>query len=431
MSTGSVAPPPSSEVDADLAHAEHRQAVDACLGEALERGARTLGEALAATQGADPRLVAQRLHALGHVVDGEAGAAHGDASRWAPEASEPWIPELHARDFEWYFTPACAAELAARAGGRGESVLCLGTPTVAFALLDAGHVRRVTLVDRNPLAFRRHRDPVALEARQEDLAAARLEAGAYDAVVLDAPWYLPALCHWLSVAAAAVRPGGRIFLALLPALHRPSARADRATLLARARALGPVSVEPGWLRYATPRFEREALATAGLWVPATWRRADLVELVVERPTTLTCEPPAPEPAWVRFVVGTQVIQLDPSAPSGPGDLLRPLDGHAAEFRYGSISTRDPRRADIGLWTSRSRVARVRRPAVVAALLERLAATGEARALADAPVLRSLPAREGARLLDALGTIVGPLPPASSPIAPGAPLEAACLVPPMR
>jgi SAM-dependent methyltransferase len=427
VSTASVVPrAPSGEVEADLAHAEHRRAVDARLHEAIEAGARTLGETLAATEGADPRLVAQRLHALGLATEREPTEASGSG-----EVSEPWVPELHARDFEWYFTPACAAELAARVGGPGRSVLCLGTPTVAFALLETGHVRRVTLVDRTPfafrrdhgLAFRRHRDAAALEARQEDLAAARLDAGAYDVAVLDAPWYLPALCHWLAVAAAAVRPGGRILLALLPALHRPSAQADRATILARARALGPVTVEPGRLRYATPRFEREALATAGLWVPAAWRRADLVELVVERPSTARYEAPAPEPAWARFVVGTQVIQLDPCAPSGPGELLGPLDGHA-DFRYGSISTRDPRRADIGLWTSRSRVARVRRPAVVAALLERLAATGELRALADAPVLRSVPAPERARMLDALGTIVGPLPPTSPSIAPGDPFDAA-------
>jgi len=437
-----VPPGPSGEVEADLGHREHRQAVDACLREAIESGAQTLDEALAATQGADPRLVAQRMHALGHPVDGEAERmAHGAPSDRAPDAYDPWVPELHARDFEWYFTPECAAQLAARVGRRGGSVLCLGTPTVAFALLDAGHVQRVTLVDRTPFAFRRDhglalgrpRDPAALEARQEDLAAARLEAGAYDAVVLDAPWYLPALCHWLAVATAAVRPGGRILLALLPALHRPSAQVDRATILAQARALGPVTVEPRWLHYATPRFEREALATAGLWVPAAWRRADLVELAVQRPSTAAYEAPAPapEPAWVRFVVGTQVIQLDPCAPSEPGDVLRPLDEHATGFRYGSISTRDPRRADIGLWTSRSRVARVRRPAVVAALLERLATTGDPRALADTPELRSLPTRDRARLLDALGTIVGPLPPTTLPIAPGTPFDAACLVPPMR
>jgi hypothetical protein len=220
-------------------------------------------------------------------------------------------------------------------------------------------------------------------------------------------------------------------LALLPALHRPGARSDRATILAQARALGPVAVEPGRLRYATPRFEHEALATVGVWVPAAWRRADLVEITVERPPTAAIEAPAPEPAWVRFVVGSQVIQLDPCAPSEPGDVLQPIDGHAVGFRYGSISTRDPRRADIGLWTSRSRVARVRRPAVVAALLERLAATGDPRALADAEVLRTLPAPERARILGALGTIIGPLPPASPSIAPGTPLDSVCLVPPMR
>jgi SAM-dependent methyltransferase len=398
--------PPAGEIEADLADAEHRRAVDERLRAAIEAGARSFAEALAATEGADPRLVARRLRALGPAIPGEA-AEPFDATELSDPC--PWVPELHARDFEWYFTPACAAELAARVGVPDGSVLCLGTPTVAFAMLDAGRVRRVTLVDRSPFAFRRHPQRGALEARLEDLAAARLDAGAYDVAVLDAPWYPAALEHWLAVAAAAVRPGGRIVLALLPALHRPSARADRAAILARARALGPVTVEPAWLRYATPRFEREALAATGVGVPARWRRADLLEISVERRGTPPSEPPKPEPAWARYVLGRQVIQLDPRAPDEDGDVLTPIDGDPG-FRYGSISTRDPRRAAIGLWTSRSRVARVRRPAVIAALLERLVATGEPRALADAPVLREVPAPERARIVDALTALVGPLPP---------------------
>lgn len=407
MSGPAPGPAPSpelGEVAADLAHAEHCRAVDERLREAIEGGARSFAEALAVTEGADPRMVAQRLRELGLPTHDETEVASLDA----------WVPELHARDFEWYFTPRCAAELAARVGEPGARVLCLGTPTVAFALLDEARVRRVTLVDRNPLALRRrheHHDHAALEARLEDLAAARLEAGVYDVAVLDAPWYPAALGHWLDVAAAAVRPGGQIVLALLPELHRPSARSDRAAILARARALGLVRLEAGRLCYATPRFEREALATAGVWVPAAWRHADLVEITVEHAPAITRQAPAPEPAWLRFVIGAQVIQLDPEAPTEPGPVLAPIDGDPS-FRYASISTRDPRRADIGLWTSRSRVARVRQPAVVAGLLERLAATGDTRALADAQVLRAVPDRERQCLLDALGTIVGPLPPAS-------------------
>jgi hypothetical protein len=401
VSTPAAEPPPHDEVEADLALASHRAAVDARLCEAIEGGTRSWGAVLKASLGADPRLVAQRVRALALPVEGLMPGP-------APAPPDPWAPELHARDFEWYFTPTCAAELAAHADGPGRSVLCLGTPTVAFALLARPQLRRVTLVDRNPLTLRRHRDTAALEARCEDLAAVRLPAGAYDVAVFDAPWYPEALRHWLAVAAAAVRLGGRILFPLLQTLHRPSAQADRASILAQARRLGPVRIEPGRLRYASPRFEREALATAGLGVPEAWRRADLVELEVRCPAPMS-EAVPDEPAWTRFVVGTQVIQLDPRAASGPGETLAPVDGRA-DFRYGSISARDPRRAEIGLWTSRSRVARVRRPATVAALLERLAHTGELRGLADAPVLRAMPAPERARLLDALRTIVSPLEP---------------------
>jgi hypothetical protein len=410
VSTSAVVPSPlvgalpsrAGEIEVDLADAVHCRAVDARLAQAIARGARSLDEALAVTEGADPRLVAQRMRALGWAPPAAMRSAAGDTA-------QPWDPELHARDFEWYFTRECAAGLAARAGGPGRSVLCLGTPTVAFALLEAPGLRRVTLVDRNPLALRRrHHHAAALEAWHDDLAAARVPAGAYDAAVLDAPWYPDALRHWLDVAAAAVRPGGTVLLALLPALHRPSAPADRATVLAHARALGRVAIDPGRLRYATPRFEHEALATAGLSVPAAWRRADLLELTVERPPAPPVGPVAParEPAWVRFVIGPQVIHLDPHAPTEPGDALAPIDGRA-DFRYGSISTRDPRRATIGLWTSRSRVARVRRPELVAALLERLAAAGQRRALDHAPELGALPADERARLRRALHALLGP------------------------
>lgn len=389
--------PMSHEVAADLADAVHRRAVDQRLRAAIDGGPRSFGEVLLACEGADPRLVAQRVRALGLPV-------HGMTVEAEPEPPDPWTPELHARDFEWYFTPQCAAELAARVGGPGRRVLCLGTPTVAFALLPS--TERVTLVDRNPLALARGRDAGSLHAITEDLAAARLEAGAYDAVVFDAPWYPAALRHWLAVAAAAVRPGGTIAFALLPALHRPSAAADRAELLARARALGEVAVAPGWLRYGTPRFEREALWAAGLPAPAAWRRADLVELTARRPALDPAPPPPPrDPPWTRVVVGSQVIHLDPRAnTTEPGEILTPV-GDAADFRYASISTRDPRRSEIGLWTSRSRVARVRRPDIVAALLERLAATGEHRGLQAAPELRPLTATARAGLLGALRRIV--------------------------
>ena len=133
-----VPPPLAGEVEADLAHAEHRRAVDARLREAIEAGARSLREALEVTEGADPRLVAERLRALGMPADGRAAARDpfGPSVAFEPPV-DPWVPELHARDFEWYFTPQCAAELAARVGGPERSVLCLGTPTVAFALLAA------------------------------------------------------------------------------------------------------------------------------------------------------------------------------------------------------------------------------------------------------------------------------------------------------
>lgn len=384
---------PGPEIEADLADATHREALDARLIAAVETGTRGWAELLAASQGADPRLVAHRVQARRLPI---ADFAKTDD----PEPVTDWTPELHALDFEWYFSATCAEQLAAEAARGSRRVLCLGCPTVARALLAHPELARVTLVDRNPLVRQRLGDPEALHTIAEDLHAARLEAGRYDTVVFDAPWYPAAIEYWLAVAARAVRPGGRILFALMGALHRPSAADDRAAILRTAERWGPVTIDEGRLRYDSPRFEREALATAGVATPAKWRRADLVQVGVMHDTGALPLAPAPaSPSWARFVIGPQVIHLAPDATNEVGDPLAPV-APRNDFRYASISTRDPRRARIGLWTSRSRVARVRRPELVSALLQRLADTGELRSLHGHPALATLDDTVQARLLTA-------------------------------
>ena len=393
----SLPPDGPDEVEADQADAEHRRRVDRRMERALNEGAATWAELLAAAEGADPRLVARRLAVAGRSIAG--------LEATAPPPSSSWSPELHARDFEWYFTPECADALARRAMRFGRRVLCLGTPTVAFALLEHPPLERLTLVDRNPLVGRRHPRSGDIETIHDELAAIRLEAGSYDVVIFDAPWYPSTLHHWLAIAARAVRPGGHVLFALLPRLHRPNASHDRETLLAEARRMGTIAVDPGTLAYQSPRFEQEALAAAGLSAPPTWRRADLAEVQILRTPTSAPDPEPTERAWARFAIGDQVVHLDLDAPHEAGDVLTPID-ERSDFRYTSISTRDPRRARIGLWTSRSRVARVRRPDVVAALLERLMETGDLRSLDGCPALGSLEISARLRLQQSLAAVLG-------------------------
>lgn len=398
-----MVPDTRDELVADAADERYRAAVDRAIDKALSSAEHppTWPELLAATHGADPRLVAARLAERGQQV--------GSTKTQPDDPLDPPGPELHALDFEWYFDTRCAHALAIALARSHRSILCLGTPTVARALLDHTDVERVTLVDQNPLAHARSfgaEGPTSprLRALVEDLAAARLDHGHYDAAIFDAPWYPASLHHWLSTAAYAVRPGGVVTFALMGLLHRPSAAVDRDAILEHARHHGQVRVEPAALRYHTPRFEREALATTGIVAPPGWRRADLVTL--RRPVTNTARrPPAvpalPATSWDRFIVGQQVVHVDPAAPDEPGPLLEPIDGRA-DFRYASISTRDPKRSAIGLWTSRSRVARVRRPAIVAALLRQLADASQA---SDAAVLAHADERTLAGARQALGRII--------------------------
>lgn len=386
----------TAEVEADVADAAHRAAIDERLRGAASTGTLEWAALLDAADGADPRVVAHRMRALELPV--RPGVSSGGP---APG----WAPELHALDFEWYFERSCAAMLAARLVEHGPRVLCLGAPTVAFALLDRPDCERVTLIDANPLVIERHPATDRLRAIVDDLAAARVEEGRYDAVLFDAPWYPAELLRWLAVAAGAVRTGGRILFALPRPLHRPSADADRRLVLAAARRLGRARIEPRALAYETPRFEHEALGAAGVSVPPSWRRADLVELVRDDAPAPAPIAPAPGPRWRRFVIGAQVVKLDLDAPSTPGDPISPLPGSGG-FRYASISTRDPLRSSIGLWTSRSRVARVRRPELVAELLEESARIGDLTTLPDTAALRSLEPGRRASALEALRAVLG-------------------------
>ena len=177
--------------------------------------------------------------------------------------------ELHALDFEWYFSLESSHKLADMCVGR-DSILLLGVPTVAQTLSMVGR-RDVTLVDSSPTLAYRLPEVAALDRYfQTDVGI--FDARDYDTVLLDPPWYLRDTLHWIKRAACALRPGGQLQFVLFPDDIRPNARVERHTILEYARRLGVVQVAPSLLWYQTPTFERCAMSASGIPVDLSWRR---------------------------------------------------------------------------------------------------------------------------------------------------------------
>lgn len=325
----------------------------------VAEGCADFGSLLAGAQGADPRFVADWWRARG----GSSGDDH-DRDHDHPG----WRPGLHPLRGEWYFTDDCAQGLARRFGGG--RLLALGTPTVA------ARVRNAVLVERDAALVRARfgaRAPTTFEldlGSASELPDAGVLIGSFDAAVLDPPWYAPHPLRWLAMAGRRLRTGATLAMVLPPLLQRPTAPDERRSALELAARLGPTTLEPAAVRYITPRFERLALARAGIEIPTTWRTADLLVTQVEQPDVRLPVPPGVAPGFESFVVGPQLVLLTTAARPGPV-ALHPVEG-TQDFRWDQITSRDPRVASIDLWTSDSRVARVSGRETVAAVLRRIA-----------------------------------------------------------
>lgn len=341
----------------------YADAVRARLTALASDGCGDFGSLLAGAQGADPRFVADWWRERG----GSFRSDH-DHDHDHPE----WRPGLHPLCGEWYFTADCAAGLARRFGGG--RLLALGTPTVAARARDA------VLVERDAALVRARFGARAPTTFELDLGSASelpdegALSGTFDAALLDPPWYAPHPLRWLALAGRRLGTGAILAMVLPPALQRPTAPDERRAALDLAAHLGPTTLETGAVRYDTPRFERLALARAGIEVPTSWRTADLlvtrVETQIEHPDVRLPVPPGIAAAFESFVVGPKLVLLTTASRPGPA-AVHPIEGTQG-FRWDQITSRDPRVASIDLWTSDSRVARISGREAIAAILHRIA-----------------------------------------------------------
>ena len=190
------------------------------------------------------------------------------------------------------------------------TVLCLGAPTVAYALAIRGV--RTILADSDPDVIKAVKKQLH-GPETEFLEACEFNAGhdeltdlvteTAQALVLDPPWYRAWFSLFLASATPMLERAGNLFMTLLPRLTRPEAETDRADVVAAIQAAGfrVLAVERAKLGYVVPRFERTAYDTVAGFTGLPWRRGDLVHAVLHSDSAET----------------SPFIQVDNSEPSAP------------------------------------------------------------------------------------------------------------------
>ena len=354
--------------------------VDAWVSDALAAGKATFGEILCVLPGVYPTEVLpslRRITAAGGLQPDRLDAIERDASRHRTPVRRgiDWLPLPHPLDFEWRFSRESCAALLARANAlsrRDEPIALIGTPGLCAHLLEHGPAGR-------PFSFLGEANVITKELRRRAIReAAEISflacdtnsdlAGTADTVVIDPPWYADYIRPLFRMAAAACRAGGHVLVSLPPEGVRPSARVDRQQTLALARRLGlrAVACEPGALGYDIPFFEWNSLAAAGIRnLPPTWRCGDL--LVFERLPTRVAPPVKRQAAsaWRETVVHgirfrTRTAVASPDRGARRAGLIPILENDILP----SVNRRDPRRAEVDVWTSGNRVFQCGRPDLV-------------------------------------------------------------------
>lgn len=281
-----------------------------------------------------------------------------------------YVPHLHALHYEWYFTPGTARQVSREFLGSQTSAVCIGVPTVASAAV--GERRNVVFMDRSGHSLARFPNLMsASEVHIMDVLHARRLSLTCDLAIFDAPWYVADCLSWLEVASHMVRRGGTIVFALFPSLVRPTAALERDLVLEVAAALGRVDISEDALAYQTPLFEYEALRAARVHV-GDWRRGDLV-VIKDVKQLESAFPSAPcraeiDGVWQTFVIGPQVLKLRSRPTVGSSWLMAPV---GENFLLPAVSARDAARAEVHLWSSKNRAARVGNAGALSEILTRL------------------------------------------------------------
>lgn len=363
----------------------------------------SFGQLVRGLPGVDPSTAAAILRELATCK-----GAMGDAARAlidtcvaaAPTAARTVERPLpHPLDFYWAFTPESTESLLneiAAATQAGSLIAYLGTPNLFARAIERLADREHILLDRSVPRTDALRSQGGRIVRVDLLRDAIPRLGA-DVAVLDPPWYPDHMRGFLWAAAQATADGATILTTLPPAGTRPRAVAEVSDVVEWAGAHGLVVLgqRPGAVRYLSPPFELASHRAAGLGgIPIDWRAGNLVSF--RRTAASASDRPAHPagygtwlpfiideiPIWIRDrIVGIERIDAPLLEPIIAGDVLL------------SVSSRDPLRERIDVWTSLNRVWASPHPVVVESICRALAEHADSLQAVEADLGRTTSAAE--------------------------------------
>lgn len=378
-----------------------RRQVDRWTLAAVSHGVEHFEGLLCALPGVYPSIVAASLPRLC-----QEGAISADQYRQACarqarddgasiRCSPPALPPPHPLDFDWRYTDGTVdrlVRLATSVTEPGDTIALLGAPSVYAASVDRAHDRQWVLLEgsESTVQHLQTAGPCQTAGVQRcDVLRGDIPALRAAAVVADPPWYPRHIEAFLWAATACARNGASIVMSLPPVGTRPGIASERREFRDAVTALGLEMkvIRRNWLTYSTPPFEMNALGAAG-WddPPRDWRRGDFAILrargsaIGPRP----CVGRSPV-GWDEVMLGWTRIRVLPGD-SGPGfdPSLRPLvPGDVLD----DVSSRNPVRDAVNVWTSGNRIYHTRTPSTVLAMLKAMAAGSNARDAATSTIGR--------------------------------------------
>lgn len=304
-----------------------------------------------------------RLRDAGRISDTEWRRVQQRRPQPTTTSSSSTLPVPHPLDFDWRFAHEALDALidaGNRLAGTGVEVLCIGAPSLHQRLSTAG--RRSTLLDANPDVIAAMATLGANRTIQVRVGCDPLPEISAPLVVIDPPWYPEHVRLFLWAASRLCADGGVVLLSFPPAGTRPGVADEQDNAIAYAAEVGleHKDIRHAELAYCSPPFERLALSAAGYAdLPEDWRRGDLIvfRAGLARDAASSPEPVADDAQWI--AIPAEPTRIKVRAP-GSG---RPT-GMAIASRLSSIidgdilptvSRRDPRRAEVAVWTACNRV----------------------------------------------------------------------------
>jgi hypothetical protein len=287
------------------------------------------------------------------------------------------LPVPHPLDYAWRFGSVACRYLLDRClqiTNPRETVLFMGAPNLYLYASKNGFDRQVVLLDSDTVTVRKIADGIPGGAVCCNIVCGELPEVSARVVVADPPWYPEYMKSFVWAAASLAQRGGMVLLCFPPIGTRPTVAQEWLDLKDWACTCGLTlrGVESRALPYASPPFERNALAVHGiLTVPVHWRHADLACFEVTHKIGIASpQPPLSVGDWCEQDLRNVRVRVRSSnhcqfsVPSlvslVPGDIL------------SSVSRRDSRRSRAQIWTSGNRIFDCHGPHIFVTILRAMA-----------------------------------------------------------